>query len=1126
MSNNREPPENLDADSESSLKTLVRAIAFSQGQFSLILLRCNYIALRQHIVQRLHQISPVTIREITLPASVKTLYTNISEQLGDEQPPALMVFGLESVKDIDTVLTSANQVREEFRKKFQFPILLWVNDQVFQKLIRLAADLENWATTIAFQNTTNNLINFMQQQIDTIFAGNITPNPQTCWELETARQDLQNRGELLDLAIQASIEFVIGLHDYLYDSVDTALAHYQQSLDYWQQVNHLERQGKLLVNIALVHIRKAQKNLLDNLSYWQEAKNYLQQAIDTFKQAQRIDLVAQHISKLGEVLRQLKAWDELQSLAQEALTLHQNGDNSLQIAQDYGFLAEVALEKFHWDEANQLAQQALLILASISNIRSHECSLYRLIIAKAQQGLGQIPAAISSLAAVKSESDPQYNPQLYISILERLRLLYFEQSQYLDAFNIKQEQLKIEQQYGFRAFIGASYLNPQRQVINLAQLQIESPETIAQEIAASGRGKDVKRLRDKISSTEHKLIVIHGQSGVGKSSILQAGLIPALQQPVGERDALPLLIRVYTDWIKVLGQSLAEGYEEVRGKKLTVNLESTAAIIEQLRKNANRNLLTVLIFDQFEEFFVYTDQGKRRPFYEFLRVCLDIPFVKVILSLREDYLHYLLELDRLFNLSVINNNILDKNIRYYLGNFSPDDAKSVIESLTEKTQFYLEPLLIDELVRDLAGEFGEVRPIELQVVGTQLQTEKITTLEKYHQAGTKKKLVERFLEAVINDCGAENERVARLVLFLLTDENDTRPLKTRAELAADLVAEVEKLDLVLGIFVKSGLVLLLRESPADRYQLVHDYLVSFIRQQQGSELLAELAKVREQQKLTEEELKRVEQKNQILADAQQEADKKIRQGRNRLMFSSVLSIGLLVLAGSFTVSKFKEANQARKNLILVNKQKQEIENQLAELKKTYESGGKSVSFSPDGKNIAIASSDNTARLWNLSGKQLAELKGHQGVVTSVSFSPDGKTIATASSDETARLWNLSGKQLAELKGHQGVVTSVSFSPDGKTIATASSDETARLWNLNGQQLAEFKGHQGDVWSVSFSPDGKTIATASSGGIARLWAVENFDQLLARSCNWLHDYLKNNLNPNDHDRHLCDDIKSN
>ncbi|MHC5736518.1 nSTAND1 domain-containing NTPase [Nostoc sp.] len=149
----------------------------------------------------------------------------------------------------------------------------------------------------------------------------------------------------------------------------------------------------------------------------------------------------------------------------------------------------------------------------------------------------------------------------------------------------------------------------------------------------------------------------------------------------------------------------------------------------------------------------------------------------------------------------------------------------------------------------------------------------------------------------------------------------------------------------------------------------------------------------------------------------------------------------------------------------------------------------SVSFSPDGKTIATASEDKTARLWNLQGQLLHEFKGHQDSVNSVSFSPDGKTIATASEDKTARLWNLQGQLLHEFKGHQSSVRGVSFSPDGKTIATASEDNTARLWTLNGQLLQEFKGHQGIVRGVSFSADGKTIATASQDGTAQLWNLQ-------------------------------------
>ncbi|MBE9208409.1 hypothetical protein IQ244_18110 [Nostoc sp. LEGE 06077] len=1347
--------ENLTLNNEHSLQTLVRAITLSQGQFSLILLRCNYADLRRRISQRLHQISPINIHEITIPASVKTLYTSITEELGNIQPPALMVFGLENVKDIDTMLTAANRVREEFSSNFPFPILLWVNDLVLQKFIRLATDLENWSTIIEFENSTHELIAFIQQQTEAIFTSKIILNLQTCWELEKAIQDLQSRGEVLTPSLQANLEYVRGLHNYLADKIDVAVEHYQQSLSFWRQSEDLERQGILLAHIALAYERQAVIDKTENQRYWQLAQEYLQQALDILEQGEYLNLVAQYINKLGEILQNLNAWAELESLANQSLLLQQEYGTPLQLAQAYGFLAEVAVENSRWNEANQFAQQALHILDNTPDVQLYIYSWYRLILAQSQQGLGDITAAIHSLEMARESANHQYNPQLYISILEKLRLLYFEQGEYLKAFNFKQEQLQIEQQYGFRAFVGASYLNPQRKVINpyVAQVmedpspnlshqllqrgeppqrtgsparrealnippsltgkgvrglgQLDNTGTVAQEIAASGREIDVNRLRVRISENQHKLTIIHGQSGVGKSSILQAGLIPALQQqPIGERDALPILIRVYTEWVTVLGRRLSEEFEAVREKKLTVNLDSVTAIQSQLQNNEDRNLLTVLIFDQFEEFFfVYPDKAQRLEFYEFLRVCLDIPFVKIVLSLREDYLHYLLELERLFNLSAVNNNILDKGIRYYLGNFSPDDTKKVIQSLTENTQFYLEPRLVEQLVSDLAGELGEVRPIELQIVGAQLQTDCITTLEQYQQVGTKEKLVEQFLEDVIQDCGAGNEQVARLVLYLLTDENGTRPLKTRAELAEDLVAEADKLNLVLDIVVKSGLVLLLPGSPADRYQLVHDYLVAFIRQQQGNEILAELAREREQRQLTEEELKRVEQKNKILADAQTEADQKIKQGRNRLLLSSGLSICLLVVTSWYAFSLFQQAKSAKikqqeseikftvaqQGLQEVNQEKQQTETKLAnnlkkaqalenkskdleknflvalknkqyaeakfkvaqadtkkasqnladakvdldkvnkeaanlqqknadaeariktvtekvktaeanvqqakkqqddaeakarqanetlkqaetklanakketetalaaqaeakkgteleraglnaleqfgfaqlealvavmhsakELKGLVKDGRPlekypaispifaldsilnkiternqfkghqgevySVSFSPDGKTIATASLDKTARLWSLDGKLLQEFKGHQGQVYSVSFSPDGKIVATASLDKTARLWSLDGKLLQEFKGHQGGVVSVSFSPDGKIVATASLDKTARLWNLDGKLLQEFKGHQGGVYDVSFSPDGKTIATASQDKTARLWSLD-------------------------------------
>ena len=135
---------------ERSLKTLVRSITMSQHQFSLILVRCNYEQLRQQIAQRLREVSPVPIQDIVLPASVKTLYTTLQASTFQEgyspvgAASALMVFGLETVVAIDELMASTNQVRDEFRKNFSCPVILWVTDDIVTKMIRLAPDFKSW----------------------------------------------------------------------------------------------------------------------------------------------------------------------------------------------------------------------------------------------------------------------------------------------------------------------------------------------------------------------------------------------------------------------------------------------------------------------------------------------------------------------------------------------------------------------------------------------------------------------------------------------------------------------------------------------------------------------------------------------------------------------------------------------------------------------------------------------------------------------------------------------------------------------------------------------------------------------------------------------------------------------
>jgi WD40 repeat protein len=110
--------------------------------------------------------------------------------------------------------------------------------------------------------------------------------------------------------------------------------------------------------------------------------------------------------------------------------------------------------------------------------------------------------------------------------------------------------------------------------------------------------------------------------------------------------------------------------------------------------------------------------------------------------------------------------------------------------------------------------------------------------------------------------------------------------------------------------------------------------------------------------------------------------------------------------------------------------------------------------------------------------------GHDGSVNTAVFSPDGKYVVTASSDGTARLWDLEGNQLQVFEGHGGAVKSALLSPGGQYLITGSEDNTARVWNLNGIRVYEFKGFNDIIHFASFSPDGKYVLIAPAKGPAQ------------------------------------------
>jgi WD40 repeat protein/class 3 adenylate cyclase len=179
-------------------------------------------------------------------------------------------------------------------------------------------------------------------------------------------------------------------------------------------------------------------------------------------------------------------------------------------------------------------------------------------------------------------------------------------------------------------------------------------------------------------------------------------------------------------------------------------------------------------------------------------------------------------------------------------------------------------------------------------------------------------------------------------------------------------------------------------------------------------------------------------------------------------------------------------------------------------------------FSPEGELLLTASTDHTARVWDVDTGRTIHVLRHDGEVLHVTMSPDGTGILTTDDTGQAFIWDArTGKVVVELSG-QGTAE---FSPDGRLAITASSDGVSRVWDVaTGQTLAVLAGgaafggaeftpdgrtvvtggddvrawdvgavrvlsHGAPVTQVSFSPDGRSLVSGGVDGTARVWDLE-------------------------------------
>ncbi len=631
-----------------------------------------------------------------------------------------------------------------------------------------------------------------------------------------------------------------------------------------------------------------------------------------------------------------------------------------------------------------------------------------------------------------------------------------------------------------------------------------------------GREKQVERLVEifQRGGEASRFLAVVGPSGSGKSSVVNAGFIPALREGVvpGSDNwfygtmlpgAQPFK-QLQDALLRYAAQSVPDLESLLRGSD-----EGLYRSLMQLLPEAGSDLL--LVIDQFEEVFTLAGEVERGQFLRALEAAVRHPEsrLRLIVTLRADFYDRPLLYPGFGELIRAHTEVILP--------LTPGELAQAIRAPAERVGLYVEQDLVAAVVADVNREPGAL-PL-LQYALTELfehRTNDDLRLAAYQAIGGISGALARRADEIYGGLKQSERELAQQMFIRLVKIGDNQEVTRRRALQAEILAlgtDRAAMIAVMEAFARYRL-LTFDHEPASRsptVEVAHEALIhewkqlaewietsrddlrteqrlaaatgEWLRARRDASFLASGARLAQFEALAQSKLLTLNADEHAYVQASTAARRRaVRRARLVMAALALFSLVALVLAGLALTERDRADLQARlsgSRALAVTALTNQAQLDLSLLLSLQ----------------ALATADTfEARNSLLTGLQLRPhlsrfLHGHTASARSVAFSPDGKRAASGGWDNTVLVWDMMTGQPAfpPLTGPADDVNAVVFSPDGRRLAAGSKDGSIYQWDAaNGRLIRQPLASGAAVWSLAFSPAGDTLAVGRADGLIDFW----------------------------------------